>query len=504
VLPLLEPVEALALMDTCKALRELLASQLTVLGRVRVPRLSEALARFPQAHAASFSLTPARLLSSWPNVADLALHTLCEVDITGLDLAYESTLTALEMMSRAPKLTRLGLAFKPAPPSELVQWPPFICPTLRTLSIRGLALELPHAFTLLRALPTLITTSEARLEELTVECVYAMPSSLPPILATCADSLKVLGLEAGGASDALALAARGVEWASEAVPAIAACQHLVELRGALEMFSVLLPGRPTTTRFPSLATLRVRQARESSTKSGAALWKLMAEGRLPSLKELEVDMGVAGILGGIDDGGMGLAWALENVAGSLHRLHLRCSGHSAIPWTDGAFMALGVAIAKLPLLESLRVASHRGVRDASLILRGTAVKGVRGLGQRAWPLPWPLTWPGFRCLHVESVGDSQEDPSWPTAVAALAEALPPGVRVLTVDYRGKERVLPVTLCQLLRVGYGHYVRLGGLWRGTLPVLRPRPGDLDAGGLDDIPIGIGGVLPASGVRSGLGR
>jgi hypothetical protein len=367
----------------------------------------------------------------------------------------EDQLAALGVVRQLPALTKLELDVSTDDPDSdeegdqpvlPVQWPAFIPPSLKALSIK---LDARSSLPLLRALPGMLGASGAGLERLEIH----LPSSfdkegderlvhLAQLLRCCSPTLKVFKLPAcddneeddeedNGASELLR-----VQWA-DVLAGVSTCRELeVLVLPVIEVAPLFPPG----TALARLTELEIRdyEREHPPGAGGMGLWELLASGGLPALFRLTVSL--AGRWSGRKEAVRSrVAPAFEAVAGTLMRLNIiKNSLLEAEEDEEAVGYELGVAVGKLQRLTGLKLWLAYDGRVSRAFAQGLAASG----GDR--PLPF------LRRVIVASAIMSNAD--------LLASLLLPSVRWFFSPHSmvTKEDYEPLLLaCALRQAGYKH-------------------------------------------------
>jgi hypothetical protein len=510
LLPLLTCKEAARLACTCEALREVVRQHFMGIGMLKMKKLRAALTAFPRARELTLDCYPANwdeedgedeALVEWlreggrgrhltmmrvegemvtnlvhPALREGALPSLRSVDIYMTSETERASLTggllggmtdlrltlgvihdlgpqlaALGLVRQLPALAKLELHLSAPPLQEAedpAQWPPFIPPSLKTLSIT-LGDDLLSS-SLLCALPGMLGASGAGLERLEIIFPFHFMKKgddrlvhVAQALRCCSPTLKAftfapggfVGIMEGTAEECEILEARlRVEWA-ELLAGVSACRELEVLRLPHAMVETLFP---PGTAFDRLTHLEIcDHEREHPPGAGMmGLWEVMASRGFPLLAELEVVL--TSDWGGEEEVRTRVAPALGAVAGTLTRLHLTKSS----PSEDGASMGveegmgyeLGVALGKLRRLKDFTLSMSHDGRAYHALAQGLAASG----GNRPLPLLWRV--------KVESSVASNAD--------LLASLLLPSVRVFISSHYDHEAAL-LMASALRQAGYRH-------------------------------------------------
>jgi hypothetical protein len=333
-------------------------------------------------------------------------------------------------------------------PDHPVEWPPFIPPTLKALSIDvsgfGAATE-----SLLRALPGMLGASGARLERLEIEIPDTFEElgdglvHVAQVLRCCSATLKDFRLRTrklcarieGEPEDYTDRVERlRVEWA-ELLAGVSACRELEALVLTQVEVDPLFPPGTTFGRLTHLKISDSMRERPPDDAGGVGLWELMESGGLPALAKLRVRR--VGRGGGVEEVRTRVAPALEAVAGTLTELCL----HTTIainPPSDGERglgYELGVAVGKLRRLHTVALALSGDGRVYHAFAQGLAASG----GDRPLPLLWRVILP----------------PQIDTNADLVASLLLPSVRVFGTPRLWNRRAFLLTACAVRQAGYKH-------------------------------------------------
>jgi hypothetical protein len=353
-------------------------------------------------------------------------------------------LAALGLVRKLPALATLELRLNGAKGVN-VQWPPFIPPSLKALVISTFGAGAFAGESLLRALPGVLGASGARLERLEVRIPFYFEGSgeglvhVAQTLRCCPPTLKDFRLYTGSPNGLLFYGGeredyadrRRVQWAG----VLAGVSGFRELRVLVLPRIVVEPLFPPGTAFARLTHLDVSD-HERAHPPGAGvmgLWELMASGGLPALATLTLRL--VDEWAGVEEVRTRVAPALEAVAGTLTRLHVKCSVDDV-----NAGYELGVAVGKLQRLKDLALDLSQDGRLYHAFAQGLAASG----GDRPLPLLWRV--------RVDSPVEANAD--------LLASLLLPSVEVL-VTSRFSGRAALFTACALRQVGYKHTWAIDG-------------------------------------------
>jgi hypothetical protein len=511
LLPLLTRKEAARLGCTCEALKEVVREHFKTLGLMKLKKLRAALIAFPRAREISLDGygeewadgekealvewlreggrgSHLAIMRSNEEVANEFIHTavwegvlpsLKGVDadllyktprltlnagfLRGmhelyLDIAYPNVASAdewklqlagLGMVRQLPALAKLELdLWLPEDFNDTVQWPPFIPPSLKALSIR--IAEDPDRTSLLRAIPGMIGASGARLDRLKFD-IFPVPflpegderlADVAQLLRCCSPTLKMLEF----AEDTyIGFAIRTddkpaeqeqkarlrAQW-PDVLAGVSHCRELEVLRLPVTSVEHLFP--PGTT-FARLTHLEISYCkREHPPGIGVmGLWELMASGGLPALVKLTLTL--EGGWSSIDVLRARMAPALEAVAGTLTCLHLESDDTGEGPVDQDVIgYELGMMVGKLRRLKDLTFEFLRDGRAYKAFARGLAASG----GEHSLPLLWRV-----------GVSTSVE-----TNADLLASLLLPSVRVFVSEHYSTGQAL-LLACALRQAGYKH-------------------------------------------------
>jgi hypothetical protein len=302
--------------------------------------------------------------------------------------------------------------------------------------------------TLLRALPSMLHDSGARLEHLRIlisaHGLEAVGEGLPHLadaLRSCSPTLEAFVFEIK--EDQISLSHLSEDFGGllellcsqlvDLLAGVSSCQHLRELvLPAMPMQPLSPPG----TAFSRLTYLDFADHEHEGPRDAPliGLWEVMSSGGLPVLAKLRVGLMVGGH-GAAARVKTLVAPAFEAVAGTLTHLHLAKSPRC---WSAGdgeVGYELGVAVGKLRRLKDLALNLSQDGRFHDAFARGLAVCGGS--------TPLPLLW---RVQVLFQVSDN---------VDQLASLLLPSVRVFTSDPGKTSRDVLLLSCALRQVGYKH-------------------------------------------------
>jgi hypothetical protein len=358
----------------------------------------------------------------------------------------EPQLAALGLVRQLPALTRLELAVSYRP-DEIVEWPPFIPPSLKALHIGVSLCGGPGSIeSLLGALPGMLEASGARLDRLEVYIPHFFERlgdglvHLAQVLRCCSPTLKSCSISVGFLStlhaDPLVEEEERlrVQWA-DVLAGVSACRELQVLKlPSIKVEPLFPPG----TAFARLTHLEIcDHERQHPPVAGVmGLWEVMASGGLPALAKLSVRLeGRRGWVG-LEEVRSRMAPAFEAVAGTLTHLHLSC-GLLCGSRSDEVEVGyeVGVAVGKLRRLKDLALVLSRDGRVYHAFAQGL----VAGGGDRPLPLLWRVMLP----LEVKTYADQ------------AASLLLPSVQVFDSDHHGSTYGALVTACALRQAGYKH-------------------------------------------------
>jgi hypothetical protein len=365
----------------------------------------------------------------------------------------EEQLEALGMVRQLPALTKLELELCDHEEDEdddvdddddnPVEWPPFIPPSLKALSVKLFWLHhraIVEPF--LHALPGMLGASGARLERLEIQPHYDFTrmgdglSSVAQALRCCSPTLKDFSLLSdyntfiidGEAEDHAEQEARlRVQWA-EVLAGVSACRELQVLK--LQLGIQVEPLFPPGTAFAHLTDLDIcDHEREHPPPAGEmGVWELMASGGLPALAKLSAS--IRNRRAGVEAVKTRVAPALEVVAGTLTQLDL----WSPAGGSDGDHYELGVAVGKLRRLKDLTLMLSKDGKAYHAFAQGLTASG----GDSPLPMLWRV--------DVSTTISSNAD--------LLASLLLPSVRVFRTCHRDARAALLVA-CTLRQAGYKH-------------------------------------------------
>jgi hypothetical protein len=365
--------------------------------------------------------------------------------------ADEARLAALGLVGQLPCLTRLDLD-PLVDDIGLLQWPSFIPPSLKALSIKMGLQKCPGVESLLRALPGILGASGARLEFLEFTLPAAGFKHLGDVLVhvaqalrCCSPTLKGFLLLTHLNRSAFSLHAswdedyesqverRRVQW-TDVLAGVSACRELqVLVLPRIEIEPLFPPG----TAFARLTHLEISDhEREHPPDAGVmGLWELMASGGLPALAKLSVRLEAE--WEDAEEVRNKVVPAFEAAAGTLTHLHLNTTrvhefgGDEMEEWVE-----LGVAVGKLRRLKDLALQLAADGRYYHAFAQGLAASG----GERPLPLLWRL--------GVLSDVRTNAD--------LLSSLILPSVRVFYSSYGYWEpRGALLTACALRQAGYKH-------------------------------------------------
>jgi hypothetical protein len=492
LLPLLTCKDAARLGRTCKALRGVVREHFKDIGKIELKALRAALTTFPRARSVDFhgcesGETDPEALAQWLHEGGrgrhlarvrsggaAALHftyaalravaltslTSADVDLqdeAARDLLTEGflggmhELTVIVDCSDRLQLAMLGLVRQLPALAKLdvevcghfaapVQWPPFIPPSLKALSIDvsvGPAIE-----SLLRALTGMLVASGARPERLEVlipDNVKAVGDGLVHLaqaLCCCSPTLKgflfgtrnnrALSFDKGIQDHSSKMVRLRVQWAG-LLAGVAACRELqVLVLPRIEVEPLFPPG----TAFARLTHLEIFDiVREHPPDAGVmGLWELMASGGLPALTKLKVEIERRRAFRG--EVRSRVAPAFKDVAGTLTHLHLGCA--SARDKVEMGY-EWGMAVGKLRRLKDLALSLSNDGRFYHGMAQGLAASG----GGRPLPLLW-------RVIVPYGAGSNSD---------LLASLLLPSVRVFRTGHMDDPQAALMTACALREAGY---------------------------------------------------
>jgi hypothetical protein len=377
-------------------------------------------------------------------VADM--RELClTVDSVG---ALQPQLAALGLVRQLPALTKLELSIclydDGDDPGE---WPRFIPPSLKALRIQLYAEAPSPNQSLLRALPSMIEASGARLDRLEVilpiefEYIGEGLVHLAQVFRVCSPTLKGLLLDIYD-SELLQIHDEAedyadqvdrlrVQWA-EVMAGVSACRELEVL--ALPRIKVE-PLFPPGTVFARLTHLEISDHEREHPPAARVmgLWDLVASGGLPALAKLSVRL--EGRWGRVEEVRTCMAPALEAVAGTLTHLHLEKVAYAN--WVDDGVdvgYELGVAMGKLRRLKDLALDLSLCGRVHHAVAEGLAASGGHS--------PLPLLW---RVSLLQAVTQNADQ---------VVSLLLPSVRIFHTSL-SDSRAAVLMACALRQVGYRH-------------------------------------------------
>jgi hypothetical protein len=355
-------------------------------------------------------------------------------------------LEALGLVAELPALAKLEVRVGGQDDSP-VEWPPFIPPSLKALTVDVSDWDLLLTTeSLLPALPRVLGASGAKLDRLELripvdheELVEALVH-VAQVLRCCPPTLKEFVLKTGEVvydeyddeSDEYKAQVERlrVPWA-DVLAGVSACRELEVLvlpriKGE--------PLFPAGTAFGRLTHLEISdQKRGQPPDAGVmGLWELMASGGLPALAKLSVTL--EGRWGGTEEVRTRVAPALEAVAGTLTHLYLVHGW--LIHGEVGMGYELGVALGKLRRLKDLALNLSADGRIYHAVVQGLAASG----GERPLPLLWRLRVGIHQPLYHN--------------IDLLASLLLPSVRVFGTCHSSREQTI-VTACALRQAGYKH-------------------------------------------------
>jgi hypothetical protein len=284
----------------------------------------------------------------------LSLRIDCKDEST-----LEPQLAALGLVRQLPALATLKIdvaARDAASPVE--QWPPFIPPSLKQLSV-SVRDPPPVDLSLLGALSGGLGASGAALERLEIDICDEFETleeglvHVAQALRCCSQTLKGFclstdddGIENPWRTDEKAADGTrlGAQWA-DVLAGVSACHELQ----ALVLPSVVIePVFPPGTAFHGLTHLVISDCE----RERGGLWELMASGELPVLAKLRVKL--EGWWGEKEDVISRMAPGLEAVAGTLTHLYLSVSPKYQVRTCERDLgYELGLAVGKLRRLKGL-------------------------------------------------------------------------------------------------------------------------------------------------------
>jgi hypothetical protein len=367
----------------------------------------------------------------------------------------EPQLAALGLVRQLPALTKLEVQVHGDCQDDPVQWPPFIPPALKTLSLEMRQGEAPtHESLLLQALPGMLEASGARLERLEIH-LPSEPQAIGDGLVHLAQALRCcsptlqdflfllvskyrggLNVEEEADEDKQARMERlRVQWTG-VLAAVSACRELqVLVLPLIEVEPLFPPG----TAFARLTHLDIDDyKREHPPDAGmVGVWEVMASGGLPALAQLSVSL--EGRRVGLEEMRGRVVPALEAVAGTLTHLNLRLiNPEDGEEQNDEVAVEvgyeLGVVLGKLRRLKDLALDLFADGRVYHAMVQGMAASG----GDRPLPLLW-------RIVLTFGVDENPD---------LLASLLLPSVRVFSSWHCDAEAAV-VTACALRQAGYTH-------------------------------------------------
>jgi hypothetical protein len=369
-------------------------------------------------------------------------------------------LEALGMVRHLPALAKLEVR-KLGEDGDHVQWPNFIPPSLKALSIDvDEYAEFLTPDSLLPALPGMLAASGARLDRLEMlvpanhdEMIKGLVH-VASALRCCSPTLKEFlfktgypyGQEDEDSDEGQAQVERlRVPWA-DVLAGVSACRELE----VLVLPSVMAePLFSLGTAFSRLTHLEISDYERAHPPDAGVmgLWELMASGGLPALAKLYVNL--EGRWRGTEDVRTQVAPALEAVAGTLTHFCVWFTSELLIENEVAMGYELGVAMGKLRRLKDLSLSLTPDGRVYHALAQGLAASG----GERPLPLLWRMG-----AIHQPVF----ENPD------LLASLLLPSVRVFALIHTNREYTI-VTACALRRAGYKH------TWRSRDDVEMPPPG-----------------------------
>jgi hypothetical protein len=352
------------------------------------------------------------------------LRLLEEVEV-GIKMDDEEQVAALEHLRRLPHLRSLRLRWFRGDPGAAL--PPFIPPSLKTL-------ELSHLYvaslkSLLRQLPSMLRASGANLEEFRLELLQDLPAecaALAQVLRACSSTLKTVWLRDSDCSH------MGPACIRELAPALISCCATLEyVHCPWALFSALPATVPSFTRLTRLE-LWGSEAK-GPVDPTSSVWDIMANGRLPALKTLDIRK-IQLTRWEEGQGGSRMARAFEAVTGTLRKLDLVAISWDALP--VGASYEVGAAIGKLRRLRYLFPDLFVDGRDYHAMGRGMAASG------------------GCPDLFELIVQWTTKNVDWLTHEPGLVV---PSVRNLSIAGRCTEEEALLFCCGLAQAGYQHQV-----------------------------------------------
>jgi hypothetical protein len=482
------------------------------LGSVRLDRLKAALTAFPRAPSVKTYLSPAGNWGAGPDVAlvewllggghgasltTVTSHTRSDLERTSvltalaggalpslrgvaLDLAVathrasltegrlrgmhelrlrvdgerhelQAQLASLGLVRQLPALAKLEVEARGVWVDPVPQWPPFIPPFLKALTIYATHCT-RFSRSLLRALPRMIGAGgAAMIERLEVE----FPSdfrkvglglvTLARALRGCAATLKGFRIstdegyfyvgcgihEDEDDDDDAEEQLERLRWHWAVLLAgLSACRELEVL--ILPPYMEVQPAFPPGATFARLSHLQISASKpeEPPDVGLVGLWEVMASGGLPALAKLRVE--IRGHPEVTEEVKTRVAPAFEAVAGTL--THLCLTLHQADAISVGMGYELGVAVGKLRRLKDLALALDDDGRAYHAFAQGLAASGGES--------PLPLLW---RVGVVVEVDDH---------AGLLPGLLLPSVRVFGSAH-GTSHAALLTACALRQAGYKH-------------------------------------------------
>jgi hypothetical protein len=371
----------------------------------------------------------------------------------------QAQLAALGLVRQLPPLTDLEVMVYEDHDDSPVHWPPFIPPSLKTLTIK-----LSNGDILLHALPGMLGASGARLERLEItlpddfEAIGDGLVHVAQALRCCSSSLKGFFLGEASGWDKLGtdldprselyttqVARLHAQWV-ELLAGASACRELQMLELPL---IVIEPLFPPGTAFAHLIHLEIADHKQERGPAAGVmgLWELMASGGLPALARLSVR--VEGQWMESHKIGRRVAPALEAVAGTLTHFCLVRFQHKGPCLSEDRRMAydLGAAVGKLRRLRDLALDLSRDAQVYREFAAGLAASG----GDHPLPLLWRV-----KIFELQ-----------PVNAQMVTSLLRPSVRVLFLHFDAEgsfcgqdiSRAAVALACALRQAEYEHSLEL---------------------------------------------
>jgi hypothetical protein len=513
LIPVLMSKDSVRLGATCKALRLLMREHFKDLGTVKIDKLQAALTSFPKAETVDIThfrseWREGETLVRWlregggdcltkvgGHICDLlhmalrqgALPSLKGITACLRDNTHRASLTsgllgamhelrlklasgddalaALSLVRQLPNLIKLDVSHNDQRLDPVPQWPPFIPPSLRSLSIKTGTEDFDDFdeadASLLSALPDVVQTSGAALEHLQIEIetpFSCLRDELVPVAQTvryCSPTLTAFLLAMGRywevyeEDEAEAYARHMDRLRTQLADVLAAVSNCPALEVLVLPYTQVYPFFPRNAVFTRLAHLEiVEPKREHPPGAGTVgLWEVVTSGGLPALAKLRVT--IQGDWGGVKEVKTRVAPAFKAVADTLTHLYLDTpTSQLENPdygwWLDALTdvgYELGVAMGKLRRLKDLALTISGGDgRAYDAVAQGLAATG----GEDPLPLLWRVVLP----RGVETNGD------------LVARLVLPSVRVFASQCRYDAAPATLTACALRRIGYRHTWVLG--------------------------------------------